>query len=213
MRTQSPLEVDLFVSSQDITAWSTSVPAVLCHRERSTRIPTCQFASLKNASSFWMAPTLLASIFYNYFRFQTFTDKLAIRKAVTFQRKCSLTVRVSHLICFKTQGEKEREKRWGWRKMAALSSYLLVNCISPWLWNMGDPLFWIISLSLTEVRAAQHCAVVGKCCLLQTVQVRFKKRTAVGRNGKIRGSWKEGSLHLSCTFRNWKGNCRSTECW
>lgn len=137
MRTQSPLEVDLFVSIQDLTAWSTSVPAVLCHGERSTRMPTCQFASLKNALSFWMAPTLLASIFYNYFKFQTFTDKLAIRKAVTFQRQCSLTARGSHLICFKTQGEKEWEKRGCQPRMKKNGSFIFLLTCQPYSPDCG----------------------------------------------------------------------------
>lgn len=144
MRTQSLLEVDLFVSIQELTAWSTSVPPVLCHGERNTGMCTCQFASLKNALSFWVAPTLLASIFYNYFKFQTFTDKLVTHKAVTFQRQCSLTARDLLLICFKTQGEKHLENRTCHPRMKAYGRFIfLPNCQPNCSLTVegGDPLF------------------------------------------------------------------------
>lgn len=163
MKSQSLLEVDLFVSIQELTAWSTSVPAILCHGERNTGMCTYQFASLKNALSFWVAPNLLASMFYNSFKFQTFTDNLAIRKAVTFQRQCSLTARDSLLICFKTQGEKQLEKRGCHPKMKAYGRVIFLpkrQLYFPLIVEEGDPFFELCSegSSPSTVQAVQEHA-------------------------------------------------------
>lgn len=90
-----------------------------------------------------MAPALLASVSHNYFKFQVFTDKLAIRKAVTFQRQCSLAARDALLICFKTRGEKQLEKRGYHPRMKAYGRFIfLPNCqlYCPLIAGEGDPL-------------------------------------------------------------------------